>query len=473
MKNKKLLNFSNTQISDVKYLNPLFSTCSIKVMYVGENRNMTTISKEAVEKALPSIYGAPIVGEYNKENNDYRGHGGKIDLSDMSLVKTTRPYGFVPHDATYRWEKVTSANNGQEYEYLILDNCRLWTGNYPEAFEMLNGKGQSMEIIVNEGKWSEETESYVIDDFLFSALCVLGDDVEPCFEDAGITASYSQDSTFQMEYRKMLEDAKATLYSREDKNLKLEELLTKYSTTMKELTEKGFKVDEVNEDNLESAIAEVLEVEVIVSGEENGVENDEEFAKAKKKKDEEDDEDTDNAKDDDDDNKDDGGEKSKDEDDEDEEDKKEKKKFEDDPKSDWISPEALQEIEKNHQEKFEELKKDYDKLVEETAKKDETISELTEFKLKVEKETHETQAKELFEDFQLTAEDVHDVDIHAYSLEELNSKCYEIFGRKMKESKKFSKESSKNTLILHSDDEKSKPTTGIDRLVQKFNKDKK
>ena len=471
---KKLLNFTNATIANVEYLNPLFSTCSIKVMYHGENRNMTTISKEVVEKALPSIFGIPIVGEYEAETEDYKGHGGEIDLETMSIRKTTRPYGYVPDDATYRWEEANIIGSNKKVEYLVLDGCRLWTGNYPEAYEMLKGKGQSMEIIVEDGEWNDSTESYEINDFLFSALCVLGDTVEPCFEGANIATSYSKDSTFQQEYRKMLEDAKATLYSKEENNLKLKELLTKYSTTAKDLTEKGLVFEDVAEENLEAEIAKTLGVEVIVDGEnqedtqEDTDKETDEFAKGKKKDD--DDEKSDNEADDADDDAEDSDNEN-DKEDEDEEDDKKNKKFEEDSKSDWISPEALEEIKKDYEEKFEKLKADYDKLSTESAKKDEQLSELSEFKLQIEKTSHEEKANELFADFQLSEEDVQDLDVHEFSIEELEGKCYEIFGRKMKGKKTYTRQSSTKTSILDGKKE-TKEKSSIDILMEKYGKKK-
>src|SRR5690606_1460675 len=150
MGNKKLLDFE-ASISDVKQINPLFSTCKVRVLYTGKNRNMSIITKDAVEKALPTLKNIPIVGEYSEEAQDYKGHGGKIDLDTYKYVHTTKPYGVVPESATYEWEEV----NGKEY--LTIHGCYLWTGRYEEAYDVIkNGKGQSMEIEVVDGRWDEE-----------------------------------------------------------------------------------------------------------------------------------------------------------------------------------------------------------------------------------------------------------------------------------------------------------------------------
>ena len=148
----KLLDFQ-ASITDVKQINPLFSTCRVRVLYAGRNRNTSYISKQSVENALPTLIGIPIVGEYSEENADYKGHGGKIDLDSYKYVHTTKPYGFVPESATYEWEEVRG-KDGVIREYLSINGCYLWTGRYEEAYSIIeNDKSQSMEIQVTDGEW--------------------------------------------------------------------------------------------------------------------------------------------------------------------------------------------------------------------------------------------------------------------------------------------------------------------------------
>ena len=55
--------FINLQQLDI---NPLMSSCEIKVLYLGKNRNGTSISKEVATKMAKTLRGAPIVGYYKK-----------------------------------------------------------------------------------------------------------------------------------------------------------------------------------------------------------------------------------------------------------------------------------------------------------------------------------------------------------------------------------------------------------------------
>ena len=59
--------FINLQELDI---NPLMSSCDIKVLYVGKNRNGSYISKQVATEMSKSLRGAPIVGYYKKDIKD-------------------------------------------------------------------------------------------------------------------------------------------------------------------------------------------------------------------------------------------------------------------------------------------------------------------------------------------------------------------------------------------------------------------
>lgn len=71
----------------------------------------------------------------------------------------------------------------------------LWTGQYPEETKGVVTKGnpQSMELDENhlDGYWSDPDNNgmsfYIINDAVISKLCILGTDVEPCFEGASVS----------------------------------------------------------------------------------------------------------------------------------------------------------------------------------------------------------------------------------------------------------------------------------------------
>lgn len=204
-------------ISDVQKINPLFSKCTIRVMYKDGNRNGSYISQDSIIKAIPTIYNIPIVGEFIEKREDFGGHGGKIEITDegINFIQTTKPYGVVPESAELYWEKVIE-NDGTTNVYLIAKGCYLWTGRYEEALSVIeNGKGQSMEIEINNGSFAvkDGKKIFNIEDFTFSALCILGDGIEPCFESSSIVAYALDKDKFKQEFTQMLAELKFSLQS--------------------------------------------------------------------------------------------------------------------------------------------------------------------------------------------------------------------------------------------------------------------
>jgi hypothetical protein len=82
-------------------INPLMSACEIKVLYIGENRNRSFISKEVATDMAKTLRGAPIVGYWRQDAEDFGDHGERVTL-DVDGIKfdcLTKPYGFVSPDA--------------------------------------------------------------------------------------------------------------------------------------------------------------------------------------------------------------------------------------------------------------------------------------------------------------------------------------------------------------------------------------
>lgn len=221
MENKILRYETQIQLvpSSMKQLNNQFALVDILLCYHGNNRNMTSMSKEVIESALPSLYGIPIVGEYiylDDGSQDFGSHGGKIIISDKGIKfeDTTKPYGFVTQDAVEnaKWVTITEKDGFTKHEYLELKGCVIWQKRYEEVSSLLDKNyGQSMEISINKGYYNEDNY-FVIEDMTFSAACILGSnpdgtDVEPCFESACIGRHYELDS-FKKEFTLMLDEYK-------------------------------------------------------------------------------------------------------------------------------------------------------------------------------------------------------------------------------------------------------------------------
>lgn len=193
----KILNF-NSMVSDYEIVNPEFAKVKVYVCYAGKNRNMSSIDEQVLKKMSQSIYGIPMVAEYDKEHNCFKGHGGKLEISDegIDFVETTVPYGFVDPKTQVFYEEVTELDGITKHNYLCC-YAYLWYKRYPEVESVLRNQdnkkiGQSMEIEVDS--YEIDDDGYcVIKDGHFSALAMLG--VEPCFESASITSKFSKDES--------------------------------------------------------------------------------------------------------------------------------------------------------------------------------------------------------------------------------------------------------------------------------------
>lgn len=209
-------------------ISPLMSSCEIKVLYVGENRNRSYITKDVATEMAKTLRGAPIVGYYRAEKEDFRDHGREVIIDDEGIKFNckTVPYGFVSPDAKVWFQEFEDTNDFGEKtlrEYLMTTGY-LWTGQFEEckiAVES-DGKPQSMELDEEtiQGHWdtnSKGMDFFIINDAIFSKLCILGDDVEPCFEGASVTApnvsaSFSKvDDTFRQTLFTMMQELKTAL----------------------------------------------------------------------------------------------------------------------------------------------------------------------------------------------------------------------------------------------------------------------
>lgn len=261
---------------DIVPVNPLISKCQIKVCYVGEqpNRNGSVITKEVAEGLAKSLPGSPIVGKYSQEKKDFEEHSRDlvIEEGELKLVDITQPYGFVDLNAKVWFQDFS--DDGVTHTYLMTEGY-IWTGRYPEAQRIIDkGNNQSMELD-NEnlkGTWATNDnngyEFFIINEAVISALCVLGEDVEPCFEGATISkVQFSLEDDFKEKLFSLMQEMK--------------EILSKGGEPVKEFELEGVEPIEEEITNEEPAAEveeyteatedEVTEEEVIESDEEEPV----------------------------------------------------------------------------------------------------------------------------------------------------------------------------------------------------------
>lgn len=208
---------------NVSQINPLISRCQIKVCYVSDkpNRNRSVITKETATKMAQSLRGSPVVGYFNTEKGDFEEHNRVIEISNgtFDVKDTTFPYGFVSTDAKVWFQKFLD-DNKDEREYLMTEGY-IWTGIYPESQRVIDkGNNQSMELDDKkiDARWSKDKngnpEFFIINEAIIKKLCILGEDCEPCFEGANITAptiQFSFGEKFNEQMFSMMKDLKELL----------------------------------------------------------------------------------------------------------------------------------------------------------------------------------------------------------------------------------------------------------------------
>ena len=259
-------------------INPLMSSCQIKVLYIGTNRNNSYISKEVAAEMAKTLRGAPIVGYYKKDKQDFADHGDQMILDDEGIHFNvlTKPYGFVAPDAKVwfkDFEDYDDFGNSIVRTYLMTTGY-LWTGQFEQAkLAIEQGKAHSMELDEKslKGSWSknikQDMEFFIINDAIFSKLCILGDDVEPCFEGSAVTApqvsaSFTVDESFKHTLFEMMQELTYALKGGnkvaniENKNPEVQEKenSTEFTVTeQKDNTNVSFEKEESTESTFEQS----------------------------------------------------------------------------------------------------------------------------------------------------------------------------------------------------------------------------
>lgn len=220
---------NSVELINIREENPNISYCQIKVLYVGDNRNHTNISKEVAWKMGSKLPGSPIVGYYNFDSQDFEEHNRDIQIKDngtFALIDMTRPYGYIDSQAKVWFQKFQDAD-GVIREYLMTEG-QIWTGIYPESQRIIEkGNNQSMELGKVQGSWTGSNNSnerfFIINEAVIDKLCILGENFEPCFEGAQIMSEFALGQITQLRQNiyTLLDNIKGGLANQmaENKNL--------------------------------------------------------------------------------------------------------------------------------------------------------------------------------------------------------------------------------------------------------------
>lgn len=269
--------FNLNNVSKFEFIKPVnkeFSLFKCWVAGVGKNRNMSYISKERMDAALPTLSYAPVVGHLIKnEDGTYRlgSHDAEFDMDTWEFVPLTVPVGVVIADS-FSYETVNEY--GTDVEYLTA-NLILWTGRYPELFDCKYSDeifcAQSMELAVNQYRILEEDSNYTeLLDFSFSALCLLGKsdnpelNNEPCFISSRLEPINFSSNDFVAKFNELKEAVKECFDTEEEGEVNVAE--NTINVDEQEFEEVNAEETTV-EETIEAVEEEVIETDEVVETE--------------------------------------------------------------------------------------------------------------------------------------------------------------------------------------------------------------
>ena len=417
---------SSPEFINITSVSPFASKCEIKVLYVGANRNRSAISKEVAAEMAQTLPGCPIVGYYSEKEEDFRDHGEQvvIDGDGVKFKCLTIPYGFIAPDAKVwfkEFEDTDEFGNTELRTYLMTEGY-LWTHQYEEAKKVINeGRPQSMELDQEsmKGYWSTDSKKgidfFIVNDAIFTKLCILGEDVEPCFEGAEVTspnvsANFTKDDNFSKTLFSMMEELKTLTYSLNEKNKGGEtmpgtEIEANVSSTneVENNAAEEFTQEEKNQE-ISDKVEQTNNAEIQDTVEDQFVKKNEEEEKKEDNKEEE---------------------KKEDENKDTKEDSKEEKKEEE--KKDTDSEDEDKKKKYSLEEKFALLEQQFNELNDKYTALEKENAELASFKLNAENEKKDALINQFY---MLSEEDKKDVieNKSKYTLDEIESKlaviCY-------------------------------------------------
>ena len=178
-------------------VNPTFLKCRINILDTSSVANHTHFKKENVDKSIYQLDYLPVRGLYKEDEEEFGGHEISYYIDEDGNLKES--VGTVPMGVVIknsaRWENINNK------ETLVCD-CYIWTDNNEGAVRRIkeNCVSQSMEI--NIDNYSETNKDYIeIEDFTFKALTLI--DTRPAFN-CGSIRTYSKND-FEADYKHMIE----------------------------------------------------------------------------------------------------------------------------------------------------------------------------------------------------------------------------------------------------------------------------
>lgn len=162
----------------------------VDLLHLGTNRNNTNISKECVEKSLPSIFNKPLIYRFNipklpSISTDVTEHARNKEQEDNTLIG-----GIIPESSPVEYVE----RNGKTYLRMVCVIYKLYQQNLIRILQSYNGNIKvSIEILVLDGN-QDKDGILIINEFKFLSFCILSDSVEEGIEGSQLNVTkYSLD----------------------------------------------------------------------------------------------------------------------------------------------------------------------------------------------------------------------------------------------------------------------------------------
>lgn len=177
-----------------------FIDVSIDVMHTGANLNKTSFTKDAINKAVPTIRNTPILGyvvdELDEEDKDFKGHEHELRITDKDVkyVYAGQAYGVIPESCNPRWI-VKDDGTGIEREYLRVDGL-IWTkfSDPVDIFTRDGTKNHSVELTDMACGPADKNGNVPVGSFKFDGCCILSTtdpSIKPAMTGSCVTANFS------------------------------------------------------------------------------------------------------------------------------------------------------------------------------------------------------------------------------------------------------------------------------------------
>lgn len=188
-----------------------FIDVSIDVMHTGANLNKTSFTKDAINKAVPTIRNTPILGyvvdELDEEDKDFKGHEHELRITDKDVkyVYAGQAYGVIHESCNPRWI-VKDDGTGIEREYLRVDGL-IWTkfSDPVDIFTRDGTKNHSVELTDMACGPADKNGNVPVGSFKFDGCCILSTtdpSIKPAMTGSCVTANFSvEDITAQIRDR--------------------------------------------------------------------------------------------------------------------------------------------------------------------------------------------------------------------------------------------------------------------------------